>query len=442
MRGGFGLGHRGLRRLAGAAASGVLGASLIVVGPAAATTWTPIQNVTAPGWSGQDSPTVTVDRDGDSLLVWAGCDENLPYCYHQVQARIAPADGGPFGPILTLSPLGSSSAWPQVAADDDGDAAVVWQQDSVVMGRRVSASGGLGALQRISSGTGITPSVAVEPTGRALVTWTEYGGGSYMAKARYFAPDGTLGPELTLGPSSVDQPAVAVDRTGGAIVAWSTGGYQEVVARRLDAVSVTAPVTVADAAAGVGYGRVLVGLDADGDAVVSYRRVHSVDPAVVQVRLLGRDGALSDVLTATPPGHNLTFYSALATDAEGDSVLAWSRFTTGILADVHARPISRTGVLGEVTAFGAGDRPAVTLDDDGDGLVAWQAPGPSWAYQGVWASTVSRDGGFGAVEQLSADGRVVRVGASPTGRFAVTWQRAPYPYEIQARFGNGETTPS
>ncbi|MFJ2081019.1 hypothetical protein ACI2KV_24080 [Micromonospora chokoriensis] len=28
------------------------------------------------GWGGQDQPFVAVDRQGDSLLAWAGCDSN------------------------------------------------------------------------------------------------------------------------------------------------------------------------------------------------------------------------------------------------------------------------------------------------------------------------------------------------------------------------------
>ncbi|HYN96254.1 MAG TPA: hypothetical protein VES42_20615 [Pilimelia sp.] len=436
MRGGFWLGRWRLGRLVGAVAGGVLGASLLVAVPARAATWTPIQDVTAPGWSGSDAPTVAVDREGDSLLVWTACDDALPYCYHQAQARIAPAGGGPLGRILTLSPPGSSSSWPQVAADDNGDSAVVWQQDGVVMGRRVSASGALGTLQTISAPRASTPSVAVEPTGRALVTWTQYGGGTYTAQARYFGADGTLGPVLTLGASSADQTAVAVDRAGGAIVVWAAEGYQGVLARRLRPSAVADPLTIAGPAPEVGYGRVSVTLDRDGDAVISYRRAHSVEPPVVRVRLLSRAGVLGDVIDATPPSHDVTFHSALATDLDGDSVLVWSRRTHGVMADVHARAISRTGALGGITSFGVGDRPVVTLDDDGDGLVAWQAAGPSYAFMGGWASTVSRNGAFGAVEQVSTDGGAIRVDSGPTGRFSVTWQRIPYPYyEIQARFG-------
>ncbi len=420
-----------VRRLAGAA-SGILGASLLVATPAQAATWTPIRDVTAPGWSG-NSATVAVDRQGDALLVWSGCDETKSYCYSQTQARFAPAGGGPLGPVLTLSPSGSSS-WPEVAADDDGDAAVVWQQDAVVMGRRVSASGALGPLQTMSAAQSSTPSVAVEPDGRALVTWTQYVDGAYVAKARYFGVDSTLGPELTLGASSVDQTAVAIDRSGGAIVAWAGHDWDELLARRLRPASLSDPITVAAAAPDTGYSRVSVTLDRDGDAVISYRQVHSTALPDLRIRTLSSTGVLGEAVKVSPADHDVTFYSALGTDLDGDSVLTWSTRTYGVMADVYARTISRTGVLGEVNAFGQGDRPTVTVDDDGDGLVAWQAAGPSWAYMGVWASTVTRAGVFGGIDQLSTDGTVVRVDSNPTGRFTAIWQRVPYPlYEIQTR---------
>ena len=426
----------GWRRLAAAVACGVLGGSSLVVTPASAATWTAIQDVSAPGWSGQDSSTVAVDREGDALLVWAGCDETKPYCYFQAQARLAPAGGGPLGPIATLSPVGTSSSWPQVAADDDGDAAVVWQQDGVVVGRRISASGSVGVLQAFSGPHASTPFVAVEPTGRALVVWTQYANEAYSTKARYFNTDGALGPELTLGASSGDQAAVAVDRAGGAVVAWPDAEYRQVLARRLTPASLSEPLTIAPPAVDVRFGRVLVTLDRDGDAAISYRHVYNNEQPSVRVHQLSRDGVLGHALHATPPDHEVTPYSTLATDLDGDSVLVWSTRTYGVMADVYARSISRTGTLGDITAFGQGDRPTVTLDDDGDGLLAWQAAGPRWAFMGVWASTVTRDGAFGEIEELSTDGGVVRASTSPTGRFVVTWQRAPYPYEIQARFGH------
>ncbi|MEH1057235.1 hypothetical protein V6U89_18785 [Micromonospora sp. CPCC 206171] len=414
--------------------TGALTISLLTVAsPAQAASWTSIYGVSATGWMGQDSPTVSTDRQGDALLVWAACDLNSTYCLHQVQARIVPANGS-MDSIKTLSPLGSSSSWPDAASDDDGDSAVVWEQDGLVVGRRVSATGSLGTLQTIATWSAINPSVAVEPTGRALVTWTETRDGAYTTKARYFNTDSSLGPELTLGSGSGEKPAVAIDREGSALVVW-TEGYQRVVATRVQQDSVSSPRTIASPVTGVGYGRVSANLDRDGDAVISYRRSHTSELPRVRVRLYSRAGTLSDVIYATPSTHDVTFYSALATDLDGDSVLVWSRRTSSTTTEVYGRRISRSGTLGTITNLGVGDRPAVTVDDDGNGLAAWHSPGPPYAAKEVHARTVARDGVFGAAERLSTNGRVVRVDSSPTGRFSVIWQRASHPYDIRARFG-------
>ncbi len=109
---------------------GVLVAAGLLAMHAAQATWSATFDVSAAGWQGQDSPTVAVDRLGRRLLVWAACNNSLSSgCYFQIQARFMP-QGGAMGPILTLSPLGKATAWPEADVDDDGDAAVVWEQDS------------------------------------------------------------------------------------------------------------------------------------------------------------------------------------------------------------------------------------------------------------------------------------------------------------------------
>jgi hypothetical protein len=413
----------------------VLGASLVLAAPAQAATWTPVQDVSAPGWEGSDWPSVAVDREGDTILVWsASCGDG---CYsYQVQARIAPADGGPLGPVLTLSPVGPWGNWPEVDADDDGDAAVVWEQDGVIVGRRISSTGVVGALQSFSGTHAGMPVVAVDPSGLALVAWTERSGDTYTAYARHFGVGGTVGPLLTLGASGVDHPVVAMDRTGTAVVVWNPPDYDTLVARRVTADGMSDPVTVAGPGGEEsGYSMASVAVDADGDAVIGYRQSFSGAPTGLRARRLDAAGTLGPVLEVSPPEHDVTYYSSVAVDLEGDAVLAWGEHTYGVMADAYARTISRDGALGAVTAFGQGDRPRVALDDDGDGIVTWTAPGPSWAFMGVSASTVGRDGAFGAVAQVSAEGKVARVDSSPNGRFSVIWQCAPYPYAIQARFG-------
>ncbi|MET8528019.1 hypothetical protein [Micromonospora sp. NPDC005172] len=410
---------------------GVLAALAAVPAPAWAATWSPIQVVSEAGWSGQDQPFVAVDRQGDALLAWAGCDSNASGCYDQVKVQTVSVDGVP-GPVQTLSPLGASASWPKVASDDDGDSAVVWTQDGLVAGRRVSATGELGPLQMIATWHGVSPAVAVDPSGLALVTWTEIRDGTYTTKARYFGADSSLGPELTLG-VGVDQPVVGVDRTGTALVAW-TESYERVVARRVRPEGVSALRVIAGRATDVRYASVSLAVDRDGDAVISYRWSKAGELPRLRLRQLSRTDTLGSVISVSPAAHELTLFDELAGDLDGDAVLTWGRWTPEG-RQVFARSISSTGVLGTVTRLGVGDWPKITLDDDGDGLVTWNTPSPDFSTTQVQARTIGQDGAFGAAEIIAPDGRYAQPASSPTGRFSVIWQKASYEYDIRARFG-------
>ncbi|MFE6802717.1 hypothetical protein [Streptomyces sp. NPDC057681] len=45
-------------------------------------------NVSASGWTPDDSPTVSVDRQGDALPAWNGCDLSTPGCCYRIQTRV------------------------------------------------------------------------------------------------------------------------------------------------------------------------------------------------------------------------------------------------------------------------------------------------------------------------------------------------------------------
>jgi hypothetical protein len=311
---------------------------------------------------------------------------------------------------------------------------VVWEQDGLIVGRRVSASGVIGPLRTLSPGRAMSAAVAVEPTGRALVIWNAVDGGS-QTMGRYFGMDGSLGPVLALGGGAMDQPAIAMDRTGTAIAAW-TDLNDKVIAKRIRPGYVSPARIVAAAGPGstVKYARVSVGVDRDGDATIAYRRTRTGEMPHVYARLLSRTDTFGAVLGVSPSADNVSLYSAVATDLDGDSVVVWSRQTSRTQSDAFARRISRTGALGAVVRLGVGDRPGVAVDDDGDGLAVWHSPGPPYQATQVYARTVSASGVFGGTQQLSADGRVVRADASPGGRFSVIWQQRAHPYQIRARF--------
>jgi hypothetical protein len=415
----------------------VVGAVVIagaLVMPVAKGVWSTTRDVSADGWEAQDSPTVAVDRQGDRLLVWAACDGALPYCYHQVQARTMPL-GRAMGPIRNLSPLGTVSAWPEVDADDDGDAAVVWEQDSRVAARRVTASGALGELRTLSPEIGINPVVAVSPGGLALVVWADYQiDAGWHTRAQHFYKDGSLDPLLDLGPGTAEKPGIGIDRYGLAVVAWAT--HDGVVARRVKPGNVSPLKTFTSPIASQGgFGMVRVGVDRDGDAVVSFRSGGGDWPRV-WARRWTRSGTLGSVLGVSSSQDSVGFHHAVATDLEGDSMLVWTRWNAAAYqTEVLGRRLSRTGGLGTATRLGFGDLPDLATDDDGDGLVVWHAPGAPQDATQVRSRTISRAGTFGTARTLTSDGRVTRADSSPTGRFAVVWQQRSYPYQIHAIFG-------
>ncbi|MGW2701561.1 hypothetical protein [Streptomyces sp. NPDC001340] len=404
------------------------------VGMNAEAAWTSSWNVSASGWSAADSPQVSVDRQGDALLAWTAGDMSTTYSYQRVQTRVRYASGTR-GAIRTLSPDGAAVSWPEIASDDTGDSAVVWQQDSQVVGRRVASSGSLvGPLQKLStSAPATTPVVAVTPGGTALAVWTESRDGSWYTVARRIELDGTVGAPLTLGSGSSEKPAVGVDRNGRFVVAWARGS--DVAAKRITSTSVSATkVLTTPIASYGGFGMVRVGVDRDGDAVVSY---HSGGGAVAQVwaSRWSRTGTLAAPLRISAAADNVGFHHALATDLDGDSVIVWTRYTSGKL-ELLGRRLSAGGTRGAVTTLGLGDRPDLALDDDGDGMLVFHTvvpkSTPPYSYTRTSARTVSRSGTFGATKTLTSDGRVPQVDTAPSARFTVVWQQESFPYPIKS----------
>ncbi|MEU8849827.1 hypothetical protein AB0C70_27195 [Streptomyces sp. NPDC048564] len=398
--------------------------------------WTSTWNVSASGWTADDSPKVSVDRQGDALLTWTAGDLSTTYSYRRVQTRVKFANGTT-GAVRTLSPDGTSVAWPEADSDDTGDSAVVWEQDSQVVGRRVAASGSLvGSVQRLStSGPATGPVVAVTPGGTAMAAWMERRDGSWYAVARRLYLDGTLGAPITLGSGSAEKPAVCVDGSGRFVVAWVRGS--EVVARRISAsVSATKVLTTSIASYGM-FGMVRVGVDRDGDAVISYRSGGG-DRSQVWASRWSRTGTLAAPLRISTSTDNVGFHHALATDLDGDSIIVWTRYNGNNL-ELLGRRLSAAGTRGTVTNLGLGDRPDVVLDDDGDGMLVFHTVVPTstipYSYTKTSARLISRSGAFGTTKTLTSDGRVPQVDARPSSRFTVIWQQATHPGTIRSVTG-------
>jgi hypothetical protein len=119
-------------------------------------------------------------------------------------------------------------------------------------------------------------------------------------------------------------------------------------------------------------------------------------------------------------------------DAEGDFVVAWQSIQDGDVDGIFVRRFSSTGssVGGElqVNAYTTSlqERPAISVDDDGDFVVAWASLGQDGSSYGIFARRFSSAGSSQAGEfqvnsYTSLHQRYATIATGADGGFIVAW---------------------
>ena len=130
--------------------------------------------------------------------------------------------------MQTLSGAGQDAEDPQVAVDADGDAVFTWWRNDGandrVQARARSAAGVLSAVQNLSAAgqNAFDPQVAVDADGDAVFTWSRFDGTNDRIQARARSAAGALSAVQTLSDAGQTRTSsqVAVDADGDAVVTW------------------------------------------------------------------------------------------------------------------------------------------------------------------------------------------------------------------------------
>jgi hypothetical protein len=169
---------------------------------------------------------VAQSASGASIAVWTSPDGSGDGIYAQRYAASGAAAGAEFR-VNTTTASGQTS--PSVSVDADGDALVAWQsfdQDGSYYGvyaQRYAASrvavGGEFRVNTVTAGNQLGPSVSLDSDGDALVAWSSGGqdGSQYGIYAQRYAgvtvasePGAPTGLALALAPSPVGAAGAAV----------------------------------------------------------------------------------------------------------------------------------------------------------------------------------------------------------------------------------------
>jgi hypothetical protein len=387
---------------------------------------------------GEDAlkPKMTVDGDGNALIVWTGRRST----YYRIWARTR-SRSGTLGPIQALSPRGGDAIYPEVAGDAAGNAVAVWYrydgEASRVQIRARSSSGKLSRGQTLSAPgrNAFLPEVAIDRHGNALVVWYRSvwtpSGENIRVQARFRAASGALGRILTLSAPGADamRPELAMDADGNATIVWQR---QDGVAWRIEAVTRFAsgrfgPVqTLSPDRGSSDYPQ--LALDSRGRALVVWQHYNGTDLRI-QLRRRSPTGKRSRVQVLSPAGHNST-QAAVAVDHLDRALVAWELAQTnghGIRVQVRRRSeagrFSRRQVLSDFDRI-AYD-PQIVFDPGANAVITWSYLDLSTSSWRIQARRRSATGELGPVLTLSAGGNAfsAQPAVLPRRNLLVVWDR-------------------
>lgn len=377
------------------------------------------------------APDVAVSRNGDLFVTYTGHVDTPG-----VWVRRWDGAAGRWDPGLRISEDTNEDWRSFVAADDDGDAMVVWMATRAQRGLHVARfdhGGGWPAgwsqepLVAVAADGFLDPTdLAMSGDGHAIVAWQH----AHENHASDFAPGRGWSPPRrvsTVG-STTTMPRVAIVRLPDevrAVVAW-TEVVDRVSAVRTDLLAVD-PVTHAGTWSGStrvdrdpGGDKTFpeVALDARGRATVSYE-VMGPGRSTGPIEVVVHDGGwgVPQVLDPDAEGE----YPALAVDERGDAVVAWERWRGASRDLVYRRRVGgEWQPLAQASAMG--DIPAVALAG-GHGLLVWT----QLAGDDVWGRALAPGGALATtalgVSASAQDGWVTDVALDATHGGLAAWER-------------------
>ncbi len=396
------------KRIAGAAATICVALGL----PAAAAgvpTWSAVSPISE---SGADLMDTAMGSNGDVAATWVGFVAGKL----TVQVATRPPSGS-FSAPLDLSPPGNeSSSASQVAEDAAGEATVVWnasvEKSNYIMEAATVAGGVPSAPAKLSAPgqNAVSPTVAVDERGDAIVAWTRSNGADEIVQASYRTAGGTFGAPVNISAAGGNaiMPRVAIDAAGNATVVWERyNGANEVVEEATRSVvtgSFAPKVALSNPAEGAIQPSVAV--NTEGDTAVTWVRLGTSNVTQATVRPAGGKFSEPASLSVSDAGCNAS-HPQVALDGRGDPTVVWAcaigfesvvEYANGTLAGTFSPTMG--------LAFEAWF-PSITEDAAGDTLVGYA----TFRADGAAAAFRPAGGAFGAGQEVSSAGQLVDGGS-------------------------------
>jgi hypothetical protein len=341
------------------------------------TKWQPPRRLSAFA-ANVNSPRAALDEAGDAIVVWTQATSEY---YSAVRAALRLGPGASWSPPVQISPPGEWASGGEVAFDGQGNATVVWANNTrgLIQARTWDATTHRwGVPESISTGPPHSgPRIAVSPSGRAVVAWSAPSGYDYLVRAAIRpSRTGSWGPEQLLSTAgqtaSVDD--IVEQPSGQTIVMWDrfeyTTDYLEVATLPAGSLAWGPPETLSRPGTNGHNGTVDIG--PDGTAIAAWQRDIELEQVGVEVSIR----APTDTQWSTPePIAEHAFNPAVAATAAGDAVVVFGQAAWWPTIEARVRD-AITGAWGPVAKL---SQPvfetsphSIAADSLGGVFVVWQ----------------------------------------------------------------------
>jgi len=362
----------------------------------------------------QQSPSVAMGANGNFLIAWHSLGQDGSGW--GIYAQRYDSAGNPIGSEFRVNTYtANDQANPSVAMDADGNFVIAWVgnlQDGSEWGiyaqRYGSAGNPLGSEFRVNTYTTdnqLSPSVAMGANGNFLIAWHsrgQDGSGWGIYAQRYDSAGNPVGSEFRVNTYTTDNqlfPSVAMDPNGNFLIAWQSLGQDGsgwgIYAQRYGSAGnpVGSEFRVNTYTAN-DQGNPSVAMDADGNFVIAWRSdgQDGSEYGIYAQRYSSAGNPLGSEFQVNTYTANDQWNPSVTMDADGNFVIAWDSNGQdgsgwGIYAqryDSAGNPIGSEFRVNTYTANDQGD-PSVAMDADGNFLIAWQSNGQDGSEYGIYA---------------------------------------------------------
>lgn len=398
-------------------------------------TWGTAELIETNSGTNATNPQIAIEVGDNAIVVWDQGDAHVWFNRY--------TEGTGWGTAEVVP--GSDNGWmSRIATDRNGHVIVVWQRTegftSLIWANRYIVGTGWGVAELVSTDNTVdsnSPEIAADKNGNAVVVWRQAGtmGANQLIGANQYDPVNGWGTASVISDSNeiADAPQVAFGGNGEALVVWyqSDGTHQTIRSKRYSTNNGwdTTDIVLDNALAMTGGPQ--IAMNGRGTAIAVWHKSET-DNVTLSINVWAKRYAPGTgwgpaIMISDNTG--FAFPARVAIDTNGSAVALWRHFNGTnyeIWANRYAEGLGwGTAVMIGPTSAGDAFPSQVAMDSDGNAFAVWMQIFPGTMH--AWVNRYRKDIGWGTASFLDTNdaikGSNPRIAMDDIGNAITVWDQ-------------------